>query len=465
MDSDPTNTSGGDSIEEPEARRAELDRMRAEVAHLEEQLGESRSQQPVISSRRHSWWRGPTVVVALILLGLVGPLAVLATWAHDEIKDTDRYVATVAPLASDPAVQSVVTQRVTDLIVSKLDVRAVTNQAVDALESRRDLRPGVEATLRGLSIPLANAVESFIRSRVASIVSSQAFADAWAAANRVAHTQMVAVLTGQGGGAVQAQGDAVTLDLGTVIDQVKAQLLAQGFALAGRIPHLTAQFTLVQSADLAKAQNGFRLLSAVATTLPIVALLLLAAAVVVSLRRRRTLIAAALVVVCSMLLLGVLLNAFRTIYLNAVPAEQLPRDAAAAIYDQLVHFIRLSLRAVLVLFLAVAVVAWVSGPSARAVSVRRTTGRLVEGIRHRSDDAGLDTGPFGRFLGKNLIAIRIGLGVVVVLVYVLAAHPTGAWTLGLLGIGAVVLLLVELLARTSPPEEPTPEEDGSLRAH
>ena len=85
--------------------------------------------------------------------------------------------------------------------------------------------------------------------------------------------------------------------------------------------------------------------------------------------RRRTLVIGALVVAFSMLLLGALLNVFRQVYLGAVPA-QLPQDAAASIYDTLVGFIRLNLRAVLVLFLAIAAIGWVTGPAPAPSAVR-----------------------------------------------------------------------------------------------
>ncbi len=67
------------------------------------------------------------------------------------------------------------------------------------------------------------------------------------------------------------------------------------------------------------------MLNGLNTALPIVALLLLAGAVAVARSRRRTLIAAMLVVAASMLLLGVALNAFRVVYLDAIPTDQLPR--------------------------------------------------------------------------------------------------------------------------------------------
>jgi hypothetical protein len=57
------------------------------------------------------------------------------------------------------------------------------------------------------------------------------------------------------------------------------------------------------------------------------------------------------------------------------------------------------------------------------------------------------------------VPIRLGIAGLVVLVYVLAAHPTGAFTIILLAVAAFVLLVIELLARppagTAPPKEPT----------
>ena len=204
---------------------------------------------------------------------------------------------------------------------------------------------------------------------------------------------------------------------------------------------------IMETADVAKAQTGFRVLSALARTLPILALLLLAAAVAVAPRRRTALVIGALVVAASMVLLGATLNAFRIVYLDAIPAGQLPQDAAAAIYDRLVGFIRLNLRAVLVLFLAVAAVTWITGAWAPAVAVRRTTTRAIDGVRHGSDRVGFRTGAFGTSLYGVRTPIRVAVLSIAVLAYVLAAHPTGAFTLVLLALAAVVLLLVELLAR------------------
>jgi len=442
-----------DPTQDPEAE-ARLERLRAELAELETELGEP----PSTPARpaRGGWWRGPVVVVCLLLVAIIAPLAIVATWAHDEIGDTDRYVDTVAPLAHDPAVQAAVADRISTAILDRLDVQAITDQAINALSQRTD-RPAAAVSLRALATPLVNGIENFVRDQVSNLVASEEFAQAWEQANREAHAQMVAVLTGKGSDAIVVEGNTVSLNLAVVIDSVKARLVARGFTLVNKLPDVNATFTLFQSADLHKARTGFRLLSAMSRALPIIGLLLLGLAVFVARRRRRTLVAGSLVVAASMLLLGLLLNAFRSVYLDALPAQVEHPDAAAAIYDQLAGFIRLNLRAVLVLFLAIAAVAWVTGPEPAPSRVRAGATKALDAVRHRSDDAGLNTGPFGLFLGTYRGAIRGTVAGLVILIYVLADHPTGAFTLTLLLIAAVVLLVVELLARTPPPVEGEPE--------
>jgi hypothetical protein len=393
------------------------------------------------------------VGLCLLLAAVLAPLAVVATWAHDAMSDTDRYVETVAPLADNAAVQDAVIARISDAITSRLDIKAVTQEAVDALAAR-GLPPRAADSLSALLPALDNGVDGFIDKQVRTLVQSDEFATAWETANREAHTQMVAVLTGKTGDAVEVKGNSVRLNLAVLINAVKARLADRGFDLVNRLPTISAEFTLFQSADLAKAQTGFRLLSAAARTLPILALILLGIGVAVSRRPRRTLMVGALAVAASMLVLGLALNVFRAIYLDAVPTDQLPAPAAAAIFDQIVGFIRLNLRAVLVLFLAVAFVAWVSGPEPAPAAVRRGTGRALDVVRHGSDRAGLDTGAFGLALGRYKGAIRAGVLGLVVVLYVMAAHPTGSYTITLLVVAALVLLVVELLARSPATDAP-----------
>ncbi len=432
----------------------EVEALRARVAELEAQLavGPAVPSAPEASRPpRGGAWR-PFVSVVLILVGaLLAPVAVVATWMHDEVADTDRYVQTVAPLADDPAVQAAIVQSVTDEIFERLDVEGLTQQVVDAL-SARGLAPRAASALSALSQPLANGVRSFVEDQVARVVASDTFKQAWEAANREAHEQMVLALTGSSRGAVEVSGGTVRVNLAAVIDTVKQRLEDSGFALASRIPTVQAEFVVMQSADLAKAQRAFRLLDTLGWLLPVAAIGFLAAGVGVARSRRRALVGASLGVVAALVLLGLALNVFREVYLGAVPPDALPTDAAAAIYDELVGFIRLNIRALLVVFLAIAAIAWVTGPGPGPRRVREVTGRGVDVVRHGSDQAGLDTGRFGSALYQYRTALRALVLGGALLVYVMADHPTGAWTLTVLVVALLLLLVVEVLAR--PPRQP-----------
>jgi hypothetical protein len=54
-----------------------------------------------------------------------------------------------------------------------------------------NLPPQVAGQLQALSTPIANGVQSFTRTQVGRIVQSPAFADAWVQANRLAHQELV----------------------------------------------------------------------------------------------------------------------------------------------------------------------------------------------------------------------------------------------------------------------------------
>jgi hypothetical protein len=429
----------------------EVARLKAELARMEIELSQARDQgESAQPPGRRGWWRAVVATVALVLVGLLAPLAIVASWAHDEISDTDRYVQTITPLASDPAVQRAIADRVTTEVFKRLDVEAVTKQAINGLRAR-GLPPRASTSLAALAAPLANGIRSFVNKQVLRFLQTDQFEQAWIAANREAHKQMVAVLTGETGSTVHVSGDTVSVNLASIINAVKSRLADAGFALASRIPTVNAQFTIFESADIAKAQRGFHALDVLALTLPVLALILLGVAVFVGRSRRRNLVAGALVVALSMLLLGAGLNAARFAYLDAIPTNVLPQDAAAAIYDTLVHFIRLNLRAVLVLFLAVAAIAWVTGPATAPKAVRRGTTRALDVVRHGSDRAGLRTGPVGTAAYTYRTQLRVTVLGLALVVYVMAAHPTGAFTLVVLVVAGLVLLLIELVARPPAP--------------
>ena len=84
----------------------------------------------------------------------------MAVWTRNQVTNTDRYVAAVAPLARDPAIQQAIADQVTAQVLTYLDVPGVTDQLVDAL-AERGLTPLLATQLRTLSGPIASGVEGF----------------------------------------------------------------------------------------------------------------------------------------------------------------------------------------------------------------------------------------------------------------------------------------------------------------
>ena len=259
-------------------------------------------------------------------------------WTRNQVTNTDRYVATVSPLASDPAIQDAVADQITAQVLAYIDIQGLTTQAVEALASR-GLSPEMATQLEAFAVPIANGVQSFTRNQVGKVVESDAFADAWVQANRVAHAELVAALTGEGGGAVTVENDTVRLNLAAFIETVKARLVESGFALAARIPEVNASFVLFQSADVTRARSAFNLLNTLGVWLPIITLVLLVLGVYVAKDHRRALVGAGVGVAVAMVVLALALAVFRAVYLDAVPATVLPHDAAAVLYDTIVRFL------------------------------------------------------------------------------------------------------------------------------
>src|SRR5437016_6864097 len=71
----------------------------------------------------------------------------VSVWTEQEVSDTDTFVATVGPLAADPAVQEALTNRITTTVFEYVDVQALANQAIDALRSE-ERRVGKECRSR-----------------------------------------------------------------------------------------------------------------------------------------------------------------------------------------------------------------------------------------------------------------------------------------------------------------------------
>jgi hypothetical protein len=441
---------GAEHSELNQDERAELEHLRAETAELHHQgNGGAGKGAGKGKARRRLSWRTPVSIVLIVLGCILSLVAVIGSWAALEVSNTDRYVATVEPLIHDPAIQNYLTDEITNQITNQLNITGIVNQAADQLNSKGLTRVGSLLTQFGSQI--ASSVTGFIHSTVHSVISSQAMATAWVQANTLAHQSLVKVLSGQGGGTISTKNGQIVLNLGPLILVAKQDLVARGFKLASSIPPVSPTLALFQAKDLGKAQQIYRLVKASRIVLIVLALLLLAAGVWVARGRRRALIGAGLGLAASMLILGIGLTIGRGIYLSSVPST-FPTDAAAAAYDALVHFLRLTLRVVLIVGLVVAIGAFFTGPSRAAIQTRSGIKSGLEWVRHYGERRGVSTGPVGEWTYLHRRGLRIGAVALFALIFVFVGQPDVVLVIVLVILLLLVLGLIELIGR--PPAAP-----------
>jgi hypothetical protein len=408
-----------------EEEHAELERLRAEVSSLRAHQSDGNGTPPLATAgpgRRRGRWRAPVAAVAIILGCVLAPLSVIGVWAANQVSNTDRYVANVTPLIGNPAIQGALSAKITSVITKQLDVNALVNQAAGQLSHSNV--PRLSTLLKNFSEPISSGVNGLVGTAVARVVASPAMARVWVQANRTAHAGVVKVLSGQGNGAVGVVDGKVTISLGPFITQAEQALTKQGFTLAAKLPPVNPTFPLFEAPDLSKAQSGYRLLTR---------------------GRRRALLGAALGVSASMLVLGAALAIARGIYLNSVPQSTLPADAAAALYDTFIRFIKDGLRLLLVVGLVIAAGAFLTGPSSVAVGTRRAVTAGVDWLRTRIESRGLHPGPAGAWTAAHKRVLQIGVIGVAALVFVFWGQPTLAVAIWIVALLLVALGLIELI--------------------
>src|SRR4051794_531528 len=156
-----------------------------------------------------------TAAAIFILLAAVLPaVAVASWWGYGEATDTDRFMSTAAPLATDATVQ-----------------RQVADELVAAV---------------GGSDP---AVAAQARTLVAQVAGTPAYRAAWRATQRSVHARM----------ATRLQGDVdapLTLDLGRLAAVLRARLAATGRPELAQAIGEPGSITIVDRADVRRAHDA-----------------------------------------------------------------------------------------------------------------------------------------------------------------------------------------------------------------
>jgi hypothetical protein len=373
-------------------------------------------------------------VGALLVLGSVLSVATIAgAWTRSLLLDTDRYVETVAPLASDADIRETATRRVVEALMASVDVEAL---AVDALpDAAASFAPVIAAGTRAV---VDDATRAFF--------ASSAFGELWDDANRVAHQQVVRLLTGEGE-VVRVDDGLVVIDLGAIAEQIRVSLVDSGLTLLDDVPisEVRAQLEVMEADELVAVQDGVDAIQTLAWWLPIGVVASFGAAVFFSRDRRVGVRNVGIALAAGMVVLAVAFALGRRVYLGAVDGLLDPA-AAEATFDILTRYVRQGVRFVMAVGLLIVVGAWLSGPSDSARWIRAASRRVTDRTGRTPGKEGEPAGAVTSWVASRRRGLQALLLSVIGVVVVTLDHPTVAALLVATLIGAVGWMAAEAIA-------------------
>ncbi|WP_328919834.1 hypothetical protein OH781_36820 [Streptomyces sp. NBC_01550] len=385
--------------------------------------------------------------ILITLTCILVPVSLITVWVHDIALDTDRYVSTVSPLASDPAIEAAAANRIMQAVDVRVDGAQITSDVAAWLQSQ-GLPPRAAAAVKSLGPQVESAIQGTVSKVATRFVEGDRFETIWTEANRAAHSAVVHALTGEGRGAVDVSEGTVTLDVGAAVERVKQDLVEAGISPAEKIPDVDKQMVLFQSDKLAKIRGAVDLLDTVGNWLPVLTVMLGAIGVFLARRRRRALVTTMLCAAFACLVVAIVLVIVRRYYLDHLPEQVQSEAAAAAIFDTLLRFLRVSLRTAIVLGVVVAIGAYLSGAGRMPRALREWADRTADSAAQWGDAHGVHTGRVGRWTDTHRRWLILGVLLVLALAFALWNHPTVLTVLLLVLILLVVLAILALLAAT-----------------
>ncbi len=286
--------------------------------------------------RRALAWVLVVIGSALAAVGLV------AVWANTLVLDEDRYVDAVGPLAREQAVQEAITTVVTNGIVDRID-------------------PAIGVDLTRATVE--KTVDSFVR--------SGAFRSLWTDVNRIAHAQVIALLTGTDTDILDSRDGQVVLELGPIVTAITDDLDVLGIDISGAAGAAAdIEIPIVTETGLEPAQRWVRRLERAAFWFPLAALAALGLSLWASPQRWRMTGRMGVGLGLSGLVVLLAILVARALFLDQT-ADTVPDVVAERLYDRLVDPLQASGMALLAIAAALAVAGFAGG--AIAARLRRAS--------------------------------------------------------------------------------------------
>jgi hypothetical protein len=340
----------------------------------------------------------------VVLAGLLLFLTTFAVWVDRVALNTEVFADTSSELIEDESIRRAVATRTIDEIYESVDVE-------------EELEGPLPEDVESLAGPTAATLREVGPGIVERALRQPRLQRLWREAVSRSHATLVEVLE-ERSGTVSTREGVVTLDLGDIVLEA-ADRIGVRDTVEPRIDEDTGRIEILRSDDLDTAQDAFRLLNAIAWVLPLLTLVVFGLAFWLAGGRRRLAVRAIGVAIFLSGLIGLLAVNLSGWYLVGQLATDRESSAAGEnAWDIVTELLRGSFRLQIVVGLLVLLAAWVAGPSARAVAVRRT---LAPALRQRRYAYGAlvvfvlallltgRVGDFAQLLGELvLVALLVG---------------------------------------------------------
>jgi hypothetical protein len=392
--------------------------------------------------RRISAW------VLVVLASILIPVSVISVWAINTVTNTDKYVETMAPLATNPVIQQGLATRATDALFS---TNIVQNKVTQALPK----------SAKPLVAPLMAQLKTYVQGYALKVFESPQFAKLWDTLNRHSHNAVINVLTGKQTPAQKklATAGQIAINVSPALNQVITDLDQRGITFFDPLRSLSTNsvhFTVVSKQQVSKFSGLFNLILKFKWIIPVVALVLAILAVALAMERRKTVVRLGVgVALMSLLLLGIL-SVGRGIFVGQAAGGGFNAQGASAVWDTVLRFLKANLRWTLLISVLVALGGWLAGPARYAVWIRKTCANGARWVaaqyRAITSGAGRAAAESGRvrrtgdWIVEHLNGLRIVGAVVAGLILVFSGNLTGWTLLVIVLVLAVYIGLLQLVA-------------------
>lgn len=360
-----------------------------DAATLAERVRELEAENAELSARaavdrpRGGRWRAVAAALCITVAAVLVPVSIVAAWARVQLVDEDAFVATLAPLIEEPAVQQLVIDEALAAVDARVDFRTLTDDLFDGIVEL-GVDPRAAAALGLLRQPVADALSGFVETGVTTVVESDAFASVWATTLRGGHRALTLTATSDGGGVVVIRGDRVGIELAPLVAGLKESLVEQGIGVAGFIPTVDRTVFVGSAQGLVAIRTGYAMASAVGWWLPVVAVALFALGIALARRRSTAVLGSGVGTAIGAASLATLLGV-GSIAVGAVAADiGLSPSALGVVYGHLVRDMQATAWTLAAIGAAVAVGGWLAGRSAAARRSRAAAAAAWAGVRDRA---------------------------------------------------------------------------------